>query len=37
MCEVDVKSQNAIVTFVELIRPKPRLLTKQYDNSFTKV
>ena len=30
MCEMGVKSQNAIVTFVEQIRPKPRLLTKQY-------
>ena len=31
------KSQNAIVTFVERIRPKPRLLTKQYKHSFAKI
>ena len=36
MCEMGVKSQNAIVTFVEQIRPKPRLLTKQYEHSFAK-
>ena len=36
MCEMVVKSRNAIVTLGEQIRPKPRLLTKQYDYSFVK-